>query len=53
VHDALVADFQLLCAAISTRCAQCPTESTRCADLSARCAAGVPFGDLPDGATAP
>jgi hypothetical protein len=44
VHDALVADFKLLCDAVATQCASCPT-TRPCVDLTARCAAGLTFPD--------
>jgi hypothetical protein len=46
VHDALVADFAQLCAAVSTQCAACAT-TPLCVDLTARCAAGLTFPDAP------
>jgi hypothetical protein len=49
VHEALEADFKLLCDAVATQCASCATAQV-CVDLTARCAAGLTFPDQP-GAT--
>lgn len=52
VHDALVADFTQLCAAVATQCAACST-SQLCVDLTARCAAGLTFPDQGGSTTTP
>lgn len=46
VHDALVADFKLLCDAVAAQCSSC-ADSRPCVDLTARCAAGLTFPDQP------
>jgi hypothetical protein len=44
VHDALTADFKLVCAALEQACSACAS-SQICVDITTRCAAGVPFPD--------
>lgn len=50
VHDALAADFKLLCDAVSTQCSACPTAKP-CVDLTARCAAGLTLPEQGTGST--